>query len=184
MIIVVAGTLAAAAFTMQPSLLLRRPVQSIPALVMDDDFGKDPDATAADPDLLASATTYAGLAANPVALASLVSLSSTGCGLPKGPFGLLGAIETLSYLIIAGIVFSWTPEEGGIGSAGLGLGERDVESAPPGGPSLQGAVEIVSFFVFLAAFLLLVQSIVAPVGGPPGACGDMMGTVDTSDLTF
>ena len=184
MIIVVAGTLAAAAFTMPPSLLLRRPGQSIPTLVMDDDVGKDPDATAADPDLVATATTFAGLAANPVALASLISLSTTGCGLPKGPFGLFGAIETLSFLTVAGIVFSWTPEEGGLGSAGLGLGEGEVESAPPGGPSLQGAVEIASFVTFTAAFLLLVQSILAPVGGPPGACGDMMGTVDASDLTL
>jgi hypothetical protein len=122
---------------------------------------------------LASATTYAGLAANPLVVASLYSLQTTGCGLPRGPFGVVGALETVAYLVVAGIVFSWTPSEGGFGSAGLDLasddGDTDVKGARVG---LSGVVELVSFVTFAVGFVLLVQSIVAPVAVAPGACGD------------
>jgi hypothetical protein len=45
-----------------------------------------------------------GLVANPVVWCSLVSVKTSGGGLPAGPFGLLGALEGVSYLIVVGFV--------------------------------------------------------------------------------
>ena len=44
------------------------------------------------------------LACQPVMYWSLYTLKTTGCGLPAGPFGLFGAAEGISYLIVAGVV--------------------------------------------------------------------------------
>ena len=46
----------------------------------------------------------AGTLAAIVTLYSEFVLKTTGCGLPAGPFGLVGAIEGISYLAIVGIV--------------------------------------------------------------------------------
>eukprot|EP00249_Psilotum_nudum_P003469 c16878_g1_i1 orf=43-546(+) len=51
---------------------------------------------------------YAAIAssvvANPMVAWSLYTLKTTGCGLPPGPAGSIGALEGFSYLVIAGIV--------------------------------------------------------------------------------
>lgn len=44
-----------------------------------------------------------GLAAVAVVVWSLAALRDTGCGLPPGPGGMLGATEGLSYLVVAGL---------------------------------------------------------------------------------
>ena len=44
----------------------------------------------------------AGFVAQPVVWISLFCVATTGGGLPAGPFGLLGALEGVSYLIILG----------------------------------------------------------------------------------
>lgn len=49
----------------------------------------------------------AGVVANVVCDYSLFVLKTTGCGLPAGPFGLIGAAEGISYLIVVGI-FLWS----------------------------------------------------------------------------
>jgi len=49
--------------------------------------------------LLGILGTFAGL----VTLYSEFTLKSTGCGLPAGPYGLVGAVEGISYLTIVGI---------------------------------------------------------------------------------
>eukprot|EP00957_Ditylum_brightwellii_P167070 12718756-Ditylum_brightwellii.AAC.1 len=46
----------------------------------------------------------AGLLAQPIVWTSLYFVVTKGGGLPAGPFGLLGLIEGLSYLIIVGFV--------------------------------------------------------------------------------
>lgn len=46
----------------------------------------------------------AGAVANPLVLYSLFVLKSTGSGLPPGPYGLYGAAEGVSYLIVVGLV--------------------------------------------------------------------------------
>jgi hypothetical protein len=43
-----------------------------------------------------------GLIAQPIVWISLVCVSTTGGGLPEGPYGLVGAIEGLSYLAVVG----------------------------------------------------------------------------------
>ncbi|KAL4572449.1 hypothetical protein LXL04_019226 [Taraxacum kok-saghyz] len=45
-----------------------------------------------------------GLIANPVIGWSLYTLKTTGCGLPPGPGGSIGALEGVSYLVVVGIV--------------------------------------------------------------------------------
>ena len=47
-----------------------------------------------------------GLAAQPVVWVSLYTVATTGAGLPAGPFGLIGAVEGLSY--VAMLVFCAT----------------------------------------------------------------------------
>lgn len=44
-----------------------------------------------------------GSAASAIVLFSEYTLKTTGCGLPAGPFGLIGAAEGISYLVVAGL---------------------------------------------------------------------------------
>lgn len=44
-----------------------------------------------------------GITASLVVLFSEYTLKTTGCGLPAGPFGIVGAVEGLSYLGVVGI---------------------------------------------------------------------------------
>lgn len=159
---------------------VKPPLQLFANLEEEDDIGSQTSTTDSESPL-AVATTYAGLAANPIAIASLVSLQSTGCPLPRGPFGTIGALETISFLIVAGIVFSWTPEEGGLGSAGLGLTNEDEENGK--GIGLQAVVELVSFVVFTAGFVLFVLNLVSPVGGP-GACFDAASSAPIDEMVL
>ncbi len=127
-------------------------------------------------DTFKAAFTTAGLVANPIAIASLAKLQLTGCPLPPGPGGSLRLLETVSYLVVAGVVFSWTPEPGAFGSAGLNLEQAEqvdaavaAEESASTGPSsllsLTTAVEAVSWMVFVVGFILFVQNIVSPVAG-------------------
>ena len=52
-----------------------------------------------DQTLLGGAGTFAAL----VTLGSEFTLKTTGCGLPAGPFGLVGLVEGLSYLGVTGV---------------------------------------------------------------------------------
>ncbi|XWS33748.1 hypothetical protein CRYUN_Cryun22dG0110100 [Craigia yunnanensis] len=80
-----------------------------------------------------------GLVANPVIAWSLYTLKTTGCGLPPGPGGSIGALEGVSYLVVVGIV-GWSLYT--ITKTGSGL---------PNGPfGLLGAVEGLSFLSLLA----------------------------------
>jgi hypothetical protein len=45
----------------------------------------------------------AGILASVIVLISEFTLKTTGCGLPAGPFGLVGAVEGISYLTVVGI---------------------------------------------------------------------------------
>ncbi|TKY70372.1 hypothetical protein E2542_SST06662 [Spatholobus suberectus] len=48
-----------------------------------------------------------GLVSVPVIAWSLYTLKTTGCGLPPGPGGSIGALEGVSYLVVVGIV-AWS----------------------------------------------------------------------------
>eukprot|EP00581_Thalassiosira_minuscula_P014396 CAMPEP_0183731262 /NCGR_PEP_ID=MMETSP0737-20130205/34888_1 /TAXON_ID=385413 /ORGANISM="Thalassiosira miniscula, Strain CCMP1093" /LENGTH=198 /DNA_ID=CAMNT_0025963953 /DNA_START=8 /DNA_END=604 /DNA_ORIENTATION=- len=47
-----------------------------------------------------------GLVSQPIVWVSLYSVVTTGAGLPSGPFGLLGAVEGLSYLLVLGFALA------------------------------------------------------------------------------
>lgn len=80
-----------------------------------------------------------GLVANPVVAWSLFTLKTTGCGLPPGPGGSIGALEGVSYLALLGII-GWSVYTKVKTGSGL-----------PNGPSgLLGAVEGLSYLSVLA----------------------------------
>ena len=75
---------------------------------------------------------------------SLYVLKTTGCGLPAGPFGLIGAAEGVSYLVVIGFVASSVLSKV---TSGSGL------PAGPGG--LLGAAEGFSFLTAAAGLAVL-----------------------------
>jgi hypothetical protein len=101
-----------------------------------------------------------GAVAAPVTLWSEYTLVSTGCGLPPGPGGTLGALEGLSYLAVVGLVAASIQRKV---STGTGL------PAGPGGAL--GAVEGVTFLA-AAAGLGAAAYIIATQGGLPSAVPD------------
>lgn len=85
----------------------------------------------------------AGLISTPVIGWSLYTLKTTGCGLPPGPGGSIGALEGVSYLVLLGIV-GWSLYTKAKTGSGL-----------PNGPfGLLGAVEGLSYLCLLAIILV------------------------------
>uniref|UniRef100_A0A7S4JL61 Uncharacterized protein n=1 Tax=Odontella aurita TaxID=265563 RepID=A0A7S4JL61_9STRA len=99
----------------------------------------------------------AGLAAQPVVWTSLYFVVTTGAGLPPGPFGLLGALEGVSYLLVVGIVGASLYKKVATGS---GL--------PAGKNGLLGAAEGLSYLSVLGGLLAL-ASLVGERGCVPNA---------------
>lgn len=85
-----------------------------------------------------------GTVAALVALYSEFTLKTTGCGLPAGPFGLVGAIEGVSYLGVVGLV-------------GVSIYKKvKTGSGLPAGPGgLLGAAEGLSFLAAVAGLVVL-----------------------------
>jgi hypothetical protein len=85
-----------------------------------------------------------GVVASAIMLYSEYTLKQTGCGLPAGPAGLIGAAEGLSYLYVVGLTgFSlWKKVKTG---SGLPAG--------PGG--ILGAAEGLSFLAIAAGLVVL-----------------------------
>ncbi|KAI9113575.1 hypothetical protein K1719_015502 [Acacia pycnantha] len=80
-----------------------------------------------------------GLISTPVIAWSLFTLKTTGCGLPPGPGGSIGALEGVSYLVVVGIV-GWSVYTKAKTGSGL-----------PNGPfGLLGAVEGLSYLAVVA----------------------------------
>lgn len=80
-----------------------------------------------------------GLISTPVIGWSLYTLKTTGCGLPPGPAGSIGALEGVSYLAVAGIV-GWS----------LYTKTKTGSGLPNGPYGLLGAVEGLSYLSLLA----------------------------------
>ncbi|KAF4350267.1 hypothetical protein F8388_017651 [Cannabis sativa] len=81
-----------------------------------------------------TAAIIGGLVSTPVIGWSLYTLKTTGCGLPPGPGGSIGAVEGVSYLAVVGIV-GWSLYTKAKTGSGL-----------PNGPfGLLGAVEGLSY---------------------------------------
>nr|XP_043606769.1 uncharacterized protein LOC122578797 [Erigeron canadensis] len=84
-----------------------------------------------------------GLISNPVIGWSLYTLKTTGCGLPPGPGGSIGALEGVSYLVVVGIV-GWSLYTKSKTGSGL-----------PNGPfGLLGAVEGLSYLSLVAILVV------------------------------
>ncbi|KAI5684211.1 hypothetical protein M9H77_05439 [Catharanthus roseus] len=84
-----------------------------------------------------------GLVSTPVIGWSLYTLKTTGCGLPPGPAGSIGALEGVSYLVVVGIV-AWSLYTKSKTGSGL-----------PNGPfGLLGAVEGLSYLSLLAIIVV------------------------------
>ncbi|XP_021718468.1 uncharacterized protein LOC110686185 [Chenopodium quinoa] len=84
-----------------------------------------------------------GLISSPVIGWSLYTLKTTGCGLPPGPGGSIGALEGVSYLVVLGII-GWSLYT-----------KTKTGSGLPNGPfGLLGAVEGLSYLSLLAILLV------------------------------
>ena len=86
-----------------------------------------------------------GVLASAVVAWSECVLRVTGCGLPPGPGGALGALEGVSYLAV-GAVFLWS----------LVTKARTGSGLPAGPGGLLGAAEGTAFLVVLGGFTLLI----------------------------
>lgn len=84
-----------------------------------------------------------GLVSTPVIAWSLYTLKTTGCGLPPGPVGSIGALEGLSYLAVVGIA-GWS----------LYTKSKTGSGLPSGPYGLLGAVEGFSYLSLLAIFVV------------------------------
>ena len=85
-----------------------------------------------------------GLVSQPVMWWSLYTLKTTGCGLPAGPFGLIGAAEGISYLVVIGFV-----------AAALLSKVTSGKGLPAGPAGLLGAAEGLSFLTAFAGLVVL-----------------------------
>ena len=81
-----------------------------------------------------------GSIAAPVVIWSAYTLFATGCGLPPGPAGALGALEGFSYLAVLGIV-AWSASTKVKTGSGL----------PAGPAGVLGAAEGLSYLALVAA---------------------------------
>ncbi|XP_010426608.1 PREDICTED: uncharacterized protein LOC104711611 [Camelina sativa] len=92
---------------------------------------------------LETAAIAGGLVSTPVIGWSLYTLKTTGCGLPPGPAGSIGALEGVSYLVVVGIV-GWSLYT-----------KTKTGSGLPNGPfGLLGAVEGLSYLSVLAILVV------------------------------
>ncbi|KAI3462498.1 hypothetical protein Pfo_019161 [Paulownia fortunei] len=90
-----------------------------------------------------AAAIVGGLVATPVIGWSLYTLKTTGCGLPPGPGGSIGALEGVSYLVVVGVV-AWSLYT-----------KTKTGSGLPNGPfGLLGAVEGLSYLSLLAIIVV------------------------------
>jgi hypothetical protein len=95
-----------------------------------------------------STVALAGIASNVVCDYSLYVLKTTGCGLPPGLFGLEGALEGVSYLVVVGI-FIWSLVTKV--STGSGL--------PAGKFGLVGLAEGLTFLTILGGIIIAVLNL-------------------------
>ena len=100
-----------------------------------------------------------GLFANLICDYSLYVLKTTGCGLPPGPFGVLGALEGISYLVVVGNIWisnwlmTWIYIKGIL--AWSLITKVKTGSGLPAGPNgLLGASEGVTFLTILGGLVI------------------------------
>ena len=121
------------------------------AVVVDDDDdaprGDDDDVNENEGLLLAAG--LGGVVASCVTGYSLYTLKNTGCGLPAGPGGIVGAIEGISYLGVAGLL------------GASAYAKKTTGSGLPAGPyALLGLAEGVAFVLALAGVYVGIAQII------------------------
>ncbi|CAJ1949969.1 unnamed protein product [Cylindrotheca closterium] len=110
----------------------------------ENDISRSETVASSDQLLLGGLGTFASL----VNFYSEYTLFTTGCGLPAGPFGLVGLVEGLSYLGMLGI-FSYSV-----------VTKIRTGSGLPAGPfGLLGAAEGLSFLAILVGLVVLVSQV-------------------------
>jgi hypothetical protein len=110
--------------------------KSVRASAAEDDNDGDERARGSSLELYAGAL---GVVACAVTGFSLFTLKSTGCGLPAGPNGIVGAIEGVSYLGVAALI------------AASAYAKKTTGKGLPAGPfALLGAAEGVAYLLLLA----------------------------------
>ena len=97
-----------------------------------------------DQTLLGAAGTFAAL----ITLYSEFVLKTTGCGLPAGPLGLIGAIEGVSYLGIVGVT-----------AYSLYTKFKTGRGLPPGPAGVLGAAEGLSYLAIAVGLVVLVLQV-------------------------
>ena len=90
-------------------------------------------------------------------------MKTTGCGLPAGPFGLIGAAEGISYLVVIGFVAASILNKVTSGS-GLPAGPGGLLGAAEGLSFLTAALGLIVLFFQLTNFGYLPEA-VPTVGG-------------------
>jgi hypothetical protein len=90
----------------------------------------------------------AGTAASLIMLYSEYVLSQTGCGLPAGPLGLVGAAEGISYLSVIGL-----------GGYSIYTKVKTGSGLPAGKFGLLGLAEGLAFLALLAGVVVLVLQV-------------------------
>ncbi|KAL3794915.1 hypothetical protein HJC23_004292 [Cyclotella cryptica] len=118
-----------------------------------DDTSDSPSLT----DSESTALAIPGLIASTVMLYSESVLFRTGCGLPAGTFGLVGAVEGISYLAVVALV-----------GYSLYVKIRTGRGLPEGPGGVLGAAEGLSYLAVFAGFWVLVAQ-VANYGYIPNA---------------
>ena len=93
--------------------------------------------------IIEKAAIVGGLVSTPVIAWSLYTLKTTGCGLPPGPGGSIGALEGVSYLVVVGII-GWS----------LYTKTKTGSGLPTGPFGLLGAVEGLSYLSLLAILVV------------------------------
>ena len=92
----------------------------------------------------------AGVCLAPVVMWSSATLYQTGCGLPPGPGGILGAIEGVSYLTVVGIA-GWS----------VVTKVKTGDGLPPGPSGLLGGAEGLSYLAILVGIGSLIHQVSA-----------------------
>lgn len=72
--------------------------------------------------------------------------AAVGCGLPPGPYGLLGAAEGISYLAV-------------LGFAGTGLAYRGTSGGKRGLPGALAVPEVMAYGALAAGLLVLASQV-------------------------
>lgn len=136
----------------------RVPILTAQETAVDEPAPVEPVADQEDPGFYAGFGAAAGLIANPIVVVSLYNVASTGVGLPAGPYGIAGALEGVSFLIITVV----------IGAAAVS--KVKTGSGLPAGPlGLLGLSEGLSFLSLLLALLVFPLRELGVVGNPETA---------------